>query len=108
MRYLRSAGPPILAFFVALTSFAGAAPDEIADPNAPPPAVEAEPPRFRNTLSTNPIRYAILHFQIEYERVVADRWSVFAAPLAFHHAHWYPFARADHMTANGFGLDLGF
>lgn len=54
------------------------------------------------------MRYAILHFQVEYERIVADRWSLFIAPIFFHHATWYPFAPSDDMTANGGGLDLGF
>lgn len=62
----------------------------------------------RNTLSINPIRMALLHFQIEYERIVADRFSLFVAPIFFHHAHWYPFAPSHHMTANGFGADFGF
>jgi hypothetical protein len=72
-----------------------------------PPAEEARPSR-RNTVSTNPVRYGLLHFQIEYERIVADRWSLFVAPIYFHHAWWYPFARAHEMTANGFGADFGF
>jgi hypothetical protein len=76
---------------------------------APRPARAAEdPPRYRNDLSTNPIRFGILHFQIEYERVVADRWTIFGAPIFFHHATWYPFAHAPETTANGYGLDLGF
>jgi len=62
----------------------------------------------RNVLSTNPVRYGILHFQIEYERIIGERFGVFVAPIYFHHATWYPFARAHEMTANGGGLDLGF
>jgi hypothetical protein len=71
---------------------------------APP---EAPSPR-RNVLSTNPVRYGILHFQIEYERIVGDRWGVFVAPIYFHHSTWYPFAPSHDMTADGGGLDLGF
>ncbi len=67
----------------------------------------ARPSARRNTITTNPVRYAILHFQVEYERVVADRWSLFAAPIGFYHDTWYPFAQAPEMTARGFGLDLG-
>jgi hypothetical protein len=61
----------------------------------------------RSTLTTNPVRYGLLHFQIEYERAVAGRLSLFVSPIAFHHATWYPFARAPDMTASGLGLDLG-
>ena len=48
----------------------------------------------RNTLTANPIRFALLHFQIDYERAIGSRVSLFVAPIAFHHATWYPFARA--------------
>ena len=61
----------------------------------------------RNTVTANPVRFALLHFQIDYERVIAARVSLFASPIIFHHATWYPFARAPRMTANGFGLDFG-
>lgn len=61
----------------------------------------------KNTLTANPVRFALLHFQIDYERAIGSRVSLFVAPIAFHHATWYPFARAPDMTANGFGLDLG-
>jgi hypothetical protein len=66
-----------------------------------------EPGAWRNTISTNPARYAVLHFQIEYERVFGDAWSAFVAPIFFHHATWYPFAHAEGLTANGYGLDFG-
>ena len=33
--------------------------------------------------------------------------SWFVQPILFHHATWYPFAHAPHMTADGFGLDAG-
>lgn len=61
----------------------------------------------QNTVSTNPVRFAILHFQLEYERIVARRWSAFVAPIFFHHAHWYPFAPSHDITATGGGVDLG-
>lgn len=61
----------------------------------------------RNTVTSNPVRLALLHFQVDYERVVAGRVSLFVSPIVFHHATWYPFARAPGMTANGFGLDFG-
>ena len=61
----------------------------------------------RNTVSANPVRFALLHFQVDLERAVSDRWSLFVSPIVFHHATWYPFARAPHMTANGYGVDLG-
>jgi Protein of unknown function (DUF3575) len=61
----------------------------------------------RNTVTANPVRFALLHFQVDYERAVAGRLSLFVSPIVFHHATWYPFARAPHMTANGFGLDFG-
>jgi hypothetical protein len=63
--------------------------------------------RPRNTVSTNPVRFAILHFQVDYERTIAAKWALFVQPIAFHHATWYPFAHAPGMTANGFGIDLG-
>jgi hypothetical protein len=66
-----------------------------------------EPSTWSNTVSTNPVRYGILHFQIEYERVFGEAWSGFVAPIFFHHATWYPFAHAEGITANGYGLDFG-
>jgi Protein of unknown function (DUF3575) len=70
------------------------------------PLASAETP-WRNTVTTNPARYALLHFQLEYERAFGERWSAFASPIAFHHAHWYPFAPSPDHTANGIGLDFG-
>jgi hypothetical protein len=61
----------------------------------------------RNVVSTNPVRYAILHFQIEYERVVTRTLTLFVAPIYFHHATWYPFAASHDRTADGYGLDFG-
>jgi hypothetical protein len=61
----------------------------------------------QNTLTANPVRFALLHFQIDVERAIAPRVSLFVSPIVFHHATWYPFARAPGMTANGFGLDFG-
>src|SRR5688572_9925991 len=68
---------------------------------------ESAPPARRNTVSANPVRFALLHFQVDLERAVSGRWSLFVSPISFHHATWYPFSRAPHMTANGYGLDLG-
>jgi hypothetical protein len=61
----------------------------------------------RNTVTANPVRFALLHFQVDVERAIAPRVSLFVSPIVFHHATWYPFAKAPHMTANGFGLDAG-
>jgi hypothetical protein len=63
--------------------------------------------RPRNTLTTNPVRFALLHFQVDYERAVAARWSVFVAPIGFYHDTWYPFAHAEHTTSFGYGVDFG-
>ena len=67
----------------------------------------ADESRPQNTLTTNPARFGILHFQVEYERVVANRWSAFVAPIGFFHATWYPFAHAHGVTAWGGGVDVG-
>jgi hypothetical protein len=77
--------------------------------HAGPPEGATSPPQEirRNVISTNPVRYAILHFQLEYERVVADRFTLFVAPIYFHHATWYPFAPSHDRTADGFGVDFG-
>ena len=61
----------------------------------------------RNAVTTNPIRYGILHFQVEYERTVSQRWSLFLSPIAFHHALWYPPVSSDDATATGYGIDFG-
>jgi hypothetical protein len=71
------------------------------------PARADDGERPRNTVTANPVRFALLHFQIDYERAVTPGWSLFASPIVFHHATWYPFARAPEMTASGFGVDLG-
>jgi hypothetical protein len=55
----------------------------------------------------NPARFAILHFQIDYERVVRRDLTCFVQPIYFHHAEWYPFAHAPGYTADGYGIDLG-
>jgi hypothetical protein len=70
-------------------------------------AARADEARPHNAITTNPARFGILHFQIEYERVVADQWSVFGGPIGFFHAEWYPFAHADGVTAWGGGVDAG-
>lgn len=67
----------------------------------------AEEQQPRNTITTNPARFGILHFQVEYERVVAEHWTAFAAPIGFYHATWYPFAHEHGVTAWGFGIDVG-
>ena len=66
---------------------------------------DESPPQ--SAITTNPVRFAILHFQLEYERAVATKWSVFAAPIAFYHAEWYPFAHEHGVTAWGGGIDVG-
>lgn len=70
-------------------------------------SAHADEPRPQNAITTNPARFGILHFQLEYERVVANRWSAFVAPIAFYHATWYPFAHAHGVTAWGGGIDVG-
>ncbi len=60
-----------------------------------------------NTVTTNPLRYALLHFQIEYERVVHENVTIFVAPIVFHHATWYPFNKIENTTAEGVGVDVG-
>jgi hypothetical protein len=60
-----------------------------------------------NTVTANPVRYALLHFQIDYEHVIAPAWSCFGQPIYFHHAPWYPFVKAPGFTADGYGLDFG-
>src|SRR4051812_30049098 len=70
-------------------------------------SARADEQRPLNTVTTNPARFGILHFQVEYERVVANRWSVFVSPIAFYHATWYPFAHEHGTTAWGGGVDLG-
>jgi hypothetical protein len=70
-------------------------------------SAHADEPRRQNTVTTNPARFGILHFQVEYERVVANRWSAFVAPIGFFHATWYPFAHAHGVTAWGAGVDVG-
>jgi hypothetical protein len=70
-------------------------------------AAADEPARPRWTVTTNPVRMAILHVQVDVERVVAPRWSVFLAPIGFFHATWYPFAHAEGTTARGGGADFG-
>ncbi len=68
-------------------------------------ADEPAPPRW--IVTTNPVRMAILHVQVDVERVVAPRVGVFLAPIGFYHATWYPFAHAEHTTARGGGADFG-
>lgn len=72
-----------------------------------PATASAEPVERPNTITTNPVRFALLHFALEYERALGGRTSLFVQPIAFHHATWYPFAHAPGMTANGYGLDFG-
>jgi len=67
----------------------------------------ADEQQSKNTITTNPARFGILHFSVEYERVVAKRWSAFAAPIGFYHAEWYPFAHEHGVTAWAFGIDVG-
>jgi hypothetical protein len=75
---------------------------------APPGALAGEaPPRPRWSVSTNPARIAILHFQVDVERTVGGRLGLFVAPILFHHATWYPFAHHRDHTASGGGVDLG-
>lgn len=61
----------------------------------------------QNTVTANPVRFALLHFQVDVERAIASSVSLFVSPIVFHHATWYPFAKAPGMTANGFGVDFG-
>lgn len=72
-----------------------------------PSAHASDDKQRKNAITTNPARFFILHFQLEYERVLNDRWSTFIAPIVFHHAHWYPFAMSDDTTADGQGADFG-
>jgi hypothetical protein len=60
-----------------------------------------------NTVTLNPIRYGLLHFQVEYERVLTENFSLFVSPIAFHHPTWYPFNKIANTTAEGIGVDLG-
>ena len=64
-------------------------------------------PAKQNAVTLNPIRYGLLHFQVEYERRATDKLDWFVSPIVFHHATWYPFAHVDNTTADGFGLDFG-
>lgn len=74
-----------------------------AHARAQAPAVAAP----QNTVTLNPVRYGLLHFQIEYERVLNDDVTLFLSPIAFHHATWYPFNKIAGTTGEGLGLDIG-
>jgi hypothetical protein len=63
--------------------------------------------RPHTTITTNPIRAGLLHFQLEIDHALSEDMSLFAAPIVFHHATWYPFNKADGETATGGGLDFG-
>jgi hypothetical protein len=74
-----------------------------APPDDPPPPAE----RPNNTVTLNPVRYALLHAQVEYERTTTNHTTLFVQPIAFHHATWYPFNHIENTTAEGIGADVG-
>jgi hypothetical protein len=59
------------------------------------------------TVTVNPIRYGLLHAQLEIDHAVDPAVSLWIQPILFHHATWYPFNKADGETATGGGVDFG-